>query len=168
MEVVDRAGNVLDPASIDLGHPGNYRFRQRPGGENSLGSVKFMFPNQFNVYLHDTPADSLFARTVRSFSHGCVRVEQPDALARYVLSDQADWPPDRIEEAMHAGEEESVKLRAPLPVYLGYWTARTSADGILQFRDDIYGIDARQSTMLAATLKARQAKAAAAAVSASR
>jgi len=168
MDVLDRAGHVVDPGSIDLQHPGEYRFRQRPGANNSLGSVKFMFPNQFNVYLHDTPADSLFARTVRSFSHGCVRVEQPDALARYVLSDQPEWPPDRIEEAMHEAQEQIVKLRAAIPVYLGYWTARTSADGLLQFRDDIYGIDARQSALLASTLKARQAKAAATAISARR
>ena len=152
MEVLDREGNVVDPASIDLNDPGEYRFRQRPGASNSLGSVKFMFPNQFNVYLHDTPADSLFARAARSFSHGCVRVEQPEKLAEYVLGDQPEWTTDRIEEAMHGGQEKIVKLRAPLPVYLGYWTARISADGILQFRDDLYGIDAHQAALLAATV----------------
>jgi len=163
MEVVDRAGNAVDPASIDLSQAGDYRFRQRPGGSNSLGYVKFMFPNQFNVYLHDTPADSLFARAARSFSHGCVRLEQPEALAAYVLRDQPEWTPERIQEAMHGGQETSVKLKGPLPVYLGYWTARTSADGILQFRDDLYGIDARQTRMLESTVGKLKASAAAAA-----
>ena len=163
MEVVDRAGNAVDPASVDLSQAGDYRFRQRPGGSNSLGYVKFMFPNQFNVYLHDTPADSLFARAARSFSHGCVRLEQPEALAAYVLRDQPEWTSERIQEAMHGGQEKSVKLKAPLPVYLGYWTARTSADGILQFRDDLYGIDARQTQTLDSALSKLRANAAAAA-----
>src|ERR1700741_4558810 len=112
MEVVDKSGKVLDPASIDLKDPDAYRFRQRPGTSNSLGLVKFMFPNQYNVYLHDTPADSLFARATRSFSHGCVRVEQPDALAQFVLRDQPAWTSERIEEAMHGEDETIVKLKA--------------------------------------------------------
>ncbi|HTM23863.1 MAG TPA: L,D-transpeptidase family protein, partial [Vicinamibacterales bacterium] len=160
MDVLDTKGNTVDPSSIDLSNPGAYRFRQRPGASNSLGLVKFMFPNQYNVYLHDTPADSLFARAVRSFSHGCVRLEQPEALAEYVLRDQPDWTRDRIEAAMHGGEEKTVKLREPLPVYLGYWTARVAADGILQIRGDLYGIDARQQALLAAALEHRRAQAA--------
>jgi murein L,D-transpeptidase YcbB/YkuD len=152
MDVLDRSGRVVDPDSIDLSRAGEYRFRQRPGGKNSLGLVKFMFPNQFNVYLHDTPAGSLFARATRSFSHGCVRIAQPEQLAEYVLRDQPEWTPDRIREAMHGREQKTVKLREPLPVYLGYWTARVSADGLLQFRDDLYNIDARQDTLLRSTV----------------
>jgi len=166
MEVVDTKGNPVDPESVDLSDPKAYRFRQRPGTSNSLGLVKFMFPNQFNVYLHDTPADSLFARATRSFSHGCVRLEQPDALAKYVLADQPSWTADKIQEAMHGEEETVVKLRTPIPVYLGYWTARVAADGVLQFRDDIYGVDARQMQMLTkrlARLKQHAADAATAA-----
>jgi murein L,D-transpeptidase YcbB/YkuD len=163
MEVVDKSGKVLDPSQIDLSNPEAYRFRQRPGTSNSLGLVKFMFPNQYNVYLHDTPADSLFARATRSFSHGCVRLEQPEALATYVLSDQPAWTTERIHEAMHAEEETIVKLRQPLPVYLGYWTARVSPDGIVQFRRDVYGVDARQHSMLADRLEKLKARAAAAA-----
>jgi L,D-transpeptidase YcbB len=166
MEVLDKSGNPVDPASIDMENVRSYRFRQRPGSSNSLGLVKFMFPNQFNVYLHDTPADSLFARATRSFSHGCVRLEQPEQLAQYVLADQPQWTTERIREAMHSGQEKTVKLAAPLPVYLGYWTARVSADGILQFRDDLYGVDSRQTTLLAgemAKLKTRAAAAGAAA-----
>ncbi len=102
MEVVDASGKPVEADDIDLSSPDKYRFRQRPGTSNALGLVKFMFPNQFNVYLHDTPADSLFSRASRSFSHGCVRVEQPEKLAEYVLRDQPDWTPERITEAMHA------------------------------------------------------------------
>jgi murein L,D-transpeptidase YcbB/YkuD len=148
MEVVDESGNPLDPGSIDLGAPGKYRFRQRPGTDNSLGLVKFMFPNQYNVYLHDTPADSLFARASRSLSHGCVRLEQPEKLAAYVLRDQPEWTAERIAEAMHGEEERTVKLKEKLPVYIGYWTASVSADGLVQFRKDVYGIDGRLTTKL--------------------
>lgn len=164
MEVVDASGTVIDPASIDLDNPTGYRFRQRPGNENSLGLVKFMFPNQYNVYLHDTPADSLFARASRSFSHGCVRIEQPQALAEYLLRDQSEWTSPRIQEAMHAQEERHVKLREPVPVYLGYFTARVSADGVMQFRKDVYEIDGRLTARLADRLERLRKAAAAAAV----
>jgi murein L,D-transpeptidase YcbB/YkuD len=162
MEVVDKSGNVVDPGSIDMANADAYRIRQRPGSSNALGFVKFMFPNQFNVYLHDTPSDSLFARAVRSFSHGCVRLEQPEQLAQYVLADQPEWTQERIREAMHSGQEKTVKLSGPLPVYLGYWTARISADGVMQFRDDLYGVDARQLTLLGSALDKLQTRAAAA------
>ncbi|MDQ3214024.1 MAG: L,D-transpeptidase family protein [Acidobacteriota bacterium] len=148
MEVVDASGKPVDPGSIDLDEPNRYRFRQRPGTSNSLGLVKFMFPNQYNVYLHDTPADSLFARASRSLSHGCVRLEEPEKLARYVLRHQPEWTPERIAEAMHGSDEQTVKLKAPVPVYLGYWTARVTADAGVEFRKDLYGIDGRQTAKL--------------------
>jgi len=107
-----------------------------------------MFPNQFNVYLHDTPADSLFARATRSYSHGCVRLEQPVELAKYVLKDQPSWDAAAIEAAMHAGTEKHVKLKDPIPVYLGYWTARVRPDGMVQFRQDVYGTDGRLMALL--------------------
>jgi L,D-transpeptidase YcbB len=148
MEVLDASGKVVDPESIDLADPTKYRFRQRPGSGNSLGLVKFMFPNEYNVYLHDTPADSLFARATRSFSHGCVRVEEPVKLAEYLLRDQSEWTTERIAEAMEAGEERTVKLADPIPVYLGYWTAWVTSDGV-RFTNDVYGIDSRQAKQLA-------------------
>ncbi|MEX1129296.1 MAG: L,D-transpeptidase family protein [Vicinamibacterales bacterium] len=148
MEVLDKAGNVVDPSMVDLSDPTAYRFRQRPGASNSLGLVKFMFPNQFNVYLHDTPAESLFERAARSFSHGCVRLEDPVALAKYVLRDQPEWTDDRIREAMHAGTETHVKLEAPIPVFLGYWTARVRPDNTVQFRKDVYQVDRRLQARL--------------------
>jgi murein L,D-transpeptidase YcbB/YkuD len=162
MEVVDASGNHVDPGSMDLSSPDKYRFRQRPGGSNALGLVKFMFPNQFNVYLHDTPSDSLFARASRSFSHGCVRLEQPEKLAAYVLRDQPEWTSERIGEAMHAGEEKIVKLKAAIPVYLGYWTARVTPDRLVQFRKDVYGIDVNQSAKLNERLKRMKSSALAA------
>jgi murein L,D-transpeptidase YcbB/YkuD len=157
MEVLDDKGQVVDPASIDLERAGDYRFRQRPGSSNALGLVKFMFPNEFNVYLHDTPADSLFARASRSFSHGCVRVEQPEALAEYLLKDRAEWTRETIAAAMHAGEERTVTLREPVPVSIGYWTVDITPDGKAAFMPDVYGLDARQAAALNERLaRARQ------------
>jgi L,D-transpeptidase YcbB len=148
MEIIDKAGNAIDPGEMDMDALDNYRFRQRPGAANSLGLVKFMFPNQYNVYLHDTPATSLFTRANRAFSHGCVRVAEPVALAEYVLRDQREWDTDAIEAAMNSGTEKTVKLTEKLPVYLGYWTAFVDEDGALHFRDDVYGIDAGQHKRL--------------------
>lgn len=162
MEVVSTTGEPMDPAALDLMDPASYRFRQRPGSANALGLVKFMFPNQHNVYLHDTPTGALFARVTRSFSHGCVRLEEPIALAEYVLRDKPQWTRDRIEQAMQAGEERVVKLAAPIPVYLVYWTVRVSGEGVVHFRRDVYGIDGEQMTRLGQRL-ARLRKAAAAA-----
>jgi murein L,D-transpeptidase YcbB/YkuD len=148
IEVVRAAS---DPEPIDAGHVdwtnpdavSKLRFRQKPGEGNSLGLVKFLFPNHFNVYLHDTPAQALFNRIERDFSHGCVRVERPMDLARYVLRDQPAWTEDKIDEAMHAGTERSVALKQPLPVYLVYFTA-WEENGSTRFADDVYGYDRRQ------------------------
>ena len=161
MEIVDDNGQVVDAASIDLDRAGDYRFRQRPGKGNALGLVKFMFPNEFNVYLHDTPADSLFARETRLFSHGCVRVEQPEALAEYLLKDRPEWTRERIVEAMHAGNERTVKLLEPVPVDIGYWTVDITPDGQAAFLPDVYGLDARQAAVLndAAAFPAQPARA---------
>lgn len=166
MDVVDASGRTVDPSALDWSDPSSFRFRQRPGSDNALGLVKFMFPNKFDVYLHDTPADSLFGRAARLFSHGCVRVEQPEQLAAYVLGDQPEWTPERIREAMHAGQERTVKIKQPIPVLIGYWTARVSPDGIVQFRKDVYGIDARQSAMLAERMRRIRASTEAAVTSA--
>ncbi|MEX2270994.1 MAG: L,D-transpeptidase family protein [Vicinamibacterales bacterium] len=146
LEVVGTSGRVLDPFSVDWSNPSSYRFRQRPGTSNSLGLVKFMFPNQHNVYLHDTPADALFKKHMRALSHGCVRVEEPTKLARYLLREQPEWDADRIDAAMHAGRENHVKMKKPIPVYLLYFTARASHENnAVHFRHDIYGYDAAQS-----------------------
>jgi murein L,D-transpeptidase YcbB/YkuD len=127
---------------------GKPRIRQLPGPDNPLGQVKFMFPNEYDVYLHDTPADHLFSRTERDFSHGCIRLERPVQLAEYLLKDDPNWQGGRIREAILSGEQKSVKLAAPIPVHILYFTAWVEDDGTLQFRDDIYGHDAKLAAAL--------------------
>jgi murein L,D-transpeptidase YcbB/YkuD len=109
--------------------------------------VKFLIPNAFNVYLHDTPADALFARSRRAFSHGCVRVEEPEALASYVLRDRPEWTTERISSAMNAGVEKYVQLDNTIPVHIVYFTTWVDERGGLYFLPDVYGYDARQSKL---------------------
>jgi murein L,D-transpeptidase YcbB/YkuD len=148
IEVVRVSGGeteVINPADIDWTDEETLKgvaFRQRPGSENALGFVKFMFPNPFNVYIHDTPADGLFRRLGRTLSHGCIRIEDPVGFATYVLRDQPRWTRAAIMEAMHAGTERHVKLTAPIPVHIVYFTAWADEQGGLHFRDDVYGFDA--------------------------
>jgi murein L,D-transpeptidase YcbB/YkuD len=131
------------------------RIRQRPGPKNSLGLAKFIFPNDDNVYLHGTPAQELFARSRRDFSHGCVRVENPPALAQWLLKDQPAWGAEQIAAAMNGTRTQQVNLSAPVPVILYYLTAAVSPDdGLLHFADDLYGHDAA----LDRALKARRAR----------
>ena len=115
--------------------------RQRPGPKNALGRVKFLFPNSFNIYLHDTPVKSLFEKDKRAYSHGCIRVKEPEKLANYVLRNQPEWTPEKIEEAMNAGEQKFVKVKDPIPVVIMYYTAWVDEKGQLNFREDIYGHD---------------------------
>lgn len=139
-EPVDPA--VVDWASLD-GRSFNrsYRLRQEPGPTNALGNVKFMFPNAHNVYLHDTPSRELFDRTVRNFSSGCIRIEDPLGLAEYLLADQSGWSREEIDRVVAGRVERAVRLTAPLPVHLLYWTVWAESDGSIHFRDDIYGRD---------------------------
>ena len=116
-------------------------FRQKPGDSNALGHVKFLFPNPHNVYLHDTPADALFAKPGRAFSHGCIRVEEPETLAKYVLRDYPEWDEPSIFAAMRAGVEKHVKLKKKIPVHIAYFTAWVDENGGLHFQPDIYGYD---------------------------
>jgi len=115
--------------------------RQKPGAGNALGKVKFLFPNSFNIYLHDTPAKSLFNKDKRAYSHGCIRVREPEKLANYVLRNQPEWTPEKISEAMNSGEEKYVKVKDPIPVVVTYYTAWVDENGRLNFREDIYGHD---------------------------
>ena len=117
---------------------GELRIRQRPGEKNALGQVKFMFPNSFNIYLHDTPEKSLFARTDRAASHGCIRLEQPEKLAEFVLG----WPSDRVRQSMEGPPNRTINLTRRIPVYIVYFTADVR-DGQLYFSDDVYERDDR-------------------------
>lgn len=140
---------AVDPSTVDWDDPEELKalaFRQKPGSGNALGHVKFLFPNPYDVYLHDTPADALFARQGRAFSHGCIRVEQPEALARWVLRDSTEWTGDKILEAMHAGEEQHVKLKQAIPVHIVYFTAWADDAGSVGLVPDVYGYDATQSS----------------------
>jgi murein L,D-transpeptidase YcbB/YkuD len=141
---VGASGEEVDPDEVDWNDPEalkGYAFRQKPGSGNALGHVKFLFPNAHNVYLHDTPADNLFGRPTRAFSHGCVRVEEPETLAQYVLRDDPEWDQAAIARAMHSGVEKHVALREKIPVHIVYFTAWVDQNGGLHFQPDIYGYD---------------------------
>lgn len=115
--------------------------RQLPGDDNSLGKVKFLFPNSFNIYFHDTPAKSLFDKDKRAYSHGCIRLSDPEKMANYVLKDNTEWSPESIKSAMNSQEEKYVKVKNPIPVLITYYTAWVDENNLLHFADDIYGHD---------------------------
>ena len=115
------------------------RFEQAAGAHNALGRVKFLFPNTFSVYVHDTPERSLFERETRALSSGCVRVQNPRGLASALLGDP--WDAAAIDAQIEGARERSVALPAPVPIHLVYWTARVGADGSLQIFEDLYGLD---------------------------
>ncbi|MBZ0207878.1 MAG: L,D-transpeptidase family protein [Flavobacteriales bacterium] len=145
MELV-RGSEIVPTSSVDWSTwqgDGPFRVRQRPGANNSLGLVKFLFPNEYSIYLHDTPAKSRFIPEKRAFSHGCIRLSEPKKLADYLLRNDSTWTPDAIEKAMHASKEKVINLRPPMPVTIGYFTAWVDTEGRLNFRDDVYGHDAR-------------------------
>jgi L,D-transpeptidase YcbB len=119
----------------------SYKFRQEPGPLNPLGQVKFMFPNRFNVYLHDTPSKRLFSEDVRTFSHGCTRIERPIELAEYLLQDAPGWTRDKLLSTIEEGTEQKVLIPHPLNVHFLYLTAWVDEEGSLQFRNDIYKRD---------------------------
>lgn len=149
LRVTKSGATRVDPATVDWDDPEELKalaFRQKPGAKNALGHVKFLFPNPYHVYLHDTPADALFARAGRAFSHGCVRVEQPEALAQWVLRDSPEWTDEKIVEAMNAGEEQHVKLKQTIPVHIVYFTAWADDAGTVRVVPDVYGYDAIQSS----------------------
>lgn len=130
-------------ASHNMEWYGNRKVRQKPGPKNSLGLVKFLFPNNYNIYLHDTPSKSLFKEDKRAFSHGCIRVSDPEWLADWLLRSDSTWTPVAIAKAMNAGKEKYVTLKQEVPVFIGYFTAWVDREGRLNFRDDIYGHDAK-------------------------
>ena len=135
------------PSDVDWGKVGEedapYLLRQEPGPTNPLGKIKFMCPNEHDVYLHDTPAGHLFDLKERDFSHGCIRVERPMDLAEYLLRGTADGSRDRIQALIETGERKAIRLPEPVPVHILYWTAWVDDKGLVQFRDDLYEHDRR-------------------------
>jgi len=126
---------------------GKLMVRQKPGPKNALGLVKFIFPNDQNVYLHSTPSQALFAESRRDFSHGCIRVEDPKALAEWVLRNNPDWTREKVDAAFAAEKQQQVNLPSPIPVLIVYGTAVTKEDGKTYFFDDIYGNDKKLETL---------------------
>jgi len=135
----------VDPASIDWradeAHVARLKFAQDPGPDNPLGRIKFQIPNEFDVYLHDSPSQNLFQRPVRTSSHGCVRVGDPNGLAAWLMRDMPDWSVEHRQEVLAGWETKTVRLRSPVPVHVLYLTAWVGDDGAVNFRRDIYGRD---------------------------
>ena len=143
LAAIEKDKNYLEKQNMEVTGEtdGLPEIRQRPGGDNSLGKVKFIFPNSFNIYIHDTPSKSLFARDKRAFSHGCIRLRDPERMANYLLRNHPNWDASKINDAMNSGEEKYVKLKKPVPVLITYYTAWVDEEGLLNFREDIYGHD---------------------------
>jgi len=140
----------LNAATLDGLKTGTLRVRQRPGPKNALGGVKFVLPNTMDIYLHGTPAQQLFGKTRRDFSHGCIRVADPPALAAFVLRDQPEWTSERIAEAMDAGKTSTVRIARPIPVVIFYTTAIVDSAGRVMFQSDIYDYDRELESALRA------------------
>ncbi len=153
-EVVNSQRSVVSTGTVTPDVLGQLRVgklfvRQKPGSQNALGLVKFIFPNNYNVYMHGTPATELFAKSRRDFSHGCIRLERPADLVSWVLRDNPGWTPDRIRAAMNGSTTQQVNLAHPIPVLIVYGTVIVLEDGVVHFYDDIYGHDAALDKVLA-------------------
>jgi murein L,D-transpeptidase YcbB/YkuD len=147
MRLFTRAGTEINPRLVDFTQytSANFPFRvkQNPNSANALGRVKFMFPNQFSIYLHDTPSRDLFNRDARAFSNGCIRLEEPLELAYVLLQGQVSDPVAAFAGWQAGGAERHVNLDRPIPVHIGYRTVFVDEEGEVRYRDDIYGRDAR-------------------------
>jgi len=159
--VTDRSGQTVDSSTVDWGRYGQdsipFDVRQPPGPKNALGKVKFMFPNQHSIYMHDTPARELFKKKVRAFSHGCVRLQKPMEFANIILGTQG-WSPEKIQAAIASGENQTIILDQKIPVYLGYYTAWADADGNVKTRNDIYSRDRTLRQALEQNIQARASR----------
>jgi len=150
LPAIRRNGNYLTKMNMEQTgfSEGLPVIRQKPGGINALGRVKFIFPNSYNIYFHDTPSKSLFNEDSRAFSHGCIRLAEPAKLATYLLRNQSEWTSQKMNNAISASIEKWVTLKEPLPVFITYFTAWADSEGLLNFRDDIYGHDKKLATQL--------------------
>lgn len=143
------SGNkIINPSTINWNrYQGNvpFFFRQRPGRNNALGRIKFLFPNTFDIYLHDTPSKQLFGDTKRAFSHGCIRVADPKKLALFILKDNIDWNEKKVDEILRTEKSISINISPTIPIYIVYFTAWVDSNGQLNFRNDIYDLDNKLS-----------------------
>lgn len=167
MELLQAAdGTPVDPVTVDWSSISAERFpyvlRQRPGPDNALGRIKFLFPNEYAVYLHDTPSKALFSRIRRAFSHGCIRVGKPLELAEQLLRPNGpEWTQRRIQEVIDSGETQRIRLEQPVPVLILYLTAVADGEGVgglVEFRPDIYGRDQRVLEALNGPVKEKGGK----------
>jgi murein L,D-transpeptidase YcbB/YkuD len=142
MRVLDREGNVLDPSSVDWSNARGLTLRQDSGPDSSLGQVVIRFPNDYAIYLHDTPHRELFAKTVRATSSGCIRVENPLQLVELLFNDPVKWNSAGIQKQLANGKTENIMLPVKVPVLLAYWTVDLESDGRVAFKPDVYGYDA--------------------------
>lgn len=144
-QLLDSDGNRVDPSGVDWSaiRFGTFPFTlvQRPGPANQLGRIKFVFPNEYSICMHDTPAKALFTRAARAFSHGCIRVDEPLGLAEVLLGSEG-WTREQVDSEIESGKTRTVNLAEPLPVLVAYWTAEVDDLGVIHFYDDIYGRDA--------------------------
>ena len=145
MEVL--SGNtIINPSTINWNNYGStipYSIRQRPGDDNALGKMKFIFPNNFSIYLHDTPSKSIFNQSKRAFSHGCIRVENPMKLALYILKNNPNWNQEILQSIINNKKTFNIQIKPALPVYIVYFTAWVGSSGEINFRNDLYNMDHR-------------------------
>ncbi len=144
MEALSSGNTVINPYSVNWSsYSGSlpYSFRQKPGNNNSLGKLKFLFPNSYSIYLHDTPSKSLFGQSNRAFSHGCIRIAEPLKLANYLLKNNDTWTPEKLDEILSGKTQTIIKLNPGIPVYIAYFTAWVDNKGQLNFRNDLYQLD---------------------------
>jgi murein L,D-transpeptidase YcbB/YkuD len=145
MQIITSTGAPVDYNTINWSTVTSrnfpYMIRQQPGADNALGNIKFMFPNEYNVYIHDTPSRDLFDKDARAFSSGCIRIAKPMELAMYLLADQEDWSEERINNVINSRRETTVRLKQSIPVYITYFTAWSSSTNKFHFRTDIYNRD---------------------------
>ena len=137
---------IIDPSTVNWNKYTSsipYSIRQKPGDDNALGKMKFIFPNNFSIYLHDTPSRSIFNESKRAFSHGCIRVENPMKLAQYILRNNQKWNSDNLQSSIESKKTISIQIKPTLPVYIVYFTAWIGNSGEINFRNDLYNMDSQ-------------------------
>ena len=142
LPAIQKDPNYLKKNNMEIVSNGSIpQIRQLPGEENPLGKVKFLFPNSYEIYFHDSPAKELFTKDKRAFSHGCIRLADATKMAQYLLKGQSEWTPEKIQQAMNSNKEQTVNLQKPVPVIINYYTAWVDDNGKINFRDDVYKHD---------------------------
>lgn len=138
--------SIIDPLTVNWNSYSSsipYSIRQKPGNNNALGKMKFIFPNDFSIYLHDTPSRSIFNESKRAFSHGCIRVQNPMKLAQYILRSNSNWTQEKLQSGIENKKTINIQIKPTLPVYIVYFTAWVDNSGEINFRNDLYNMDSQ-------------------------